>query len=361
MGVARPEPVDLTLHIGTDKTGTTTLQAFFREHRDLLADQGLLYPRSLGGFRHVKFGMYVTPDPNLARTQDWARRATDGLTPAQFRQRVRRRLFREMRTHQPSRLLISDEGMFSAGEGKVEGIAAFARRVCTSVTLVAYLRRQDDHLVSNYQQVVKRGETARLGDWIRIDRSRFYDYHRRLSMWQQRLAPTRMVVRPFERHQFRDGDLITDFIEATDLGVDTDLSRPQPRNESVGAEAVEFMRLLNLHQVENLGLHPWQIQNGSLVPLLAQVPGPTLSLPGADLDDFMAAYQRSNEATARVFLDRPSGVLFDRDRKQEQVTTEQHLDPTRLDFFLDLAGVPEDQHQPLRQIAEREALVSRPC
>ena len=53
----------LTLHIGTGKTGTTSLQSFLRQNRPRLADAGWLYPRSPGR----------TP-PRAVRALDPARR-----------------------------------------------------------------------------------------------------------------------------------------------------------------------------------------------------------------------------------------------------------------------------------------------
>ena len=41
----------------------------------------------------------------------------------------------------------------------------FAGRLGDRLRLVVYLRRQDDHLVSRYQQELKVGRVERLGDW----------------------------------------------------------------------------------------------------------------------------------------------------------------------------------------------------
>ena len=40
------------IHIGTMKTGTTTLQEFFRHNRPELAKKGILYPKTLGKQTH---------------------------------------------------------------------------------------------------------------------------------------------------------------------------------------------------------------------------------------------------------------------------------------------------------------------
>src|ERR1700744_1648279 len=40
------------LHIGTNKTGTSTLQAYLGTHRDVLQSQGIWYP-TIGKFRYA--------------------------------------------------------------------------------------------------------------------------------------------------------------------------------------------------------------------------------------------------------------------------------------------------------------------
>jgi hypothetical protein len=57
------------------------------------------------------------------------------------------------------------------------------------------------------------------------------------------------------------------------------------------------------------------------------------------------------------FLGDASGELFHTPRKTRDTTTEQHLDPARLDHFLTLLELPERVHTPLRRLVEREARV----
>jgi hypothetical protein len=80
-------------------------------------------------------------------------------------------------------------------------------------------------------------------------------------------------------------------------------------------------------------------------------------MPEAFLDGFMARWAASNRAVARDFLDDPSGQLFRLPRKSGNTTTEQVLDPGRLDHYFELAELPEQLHVPVRRIAEREASV----
>ncbi len=71
------------------------------------------------------------------------------------------------------------------------------------------------------------------------------------------LEPTEFVVRRFERDSFVDGSLFQDFLDAVGIDVRADeLQQVLNRNESLDAEAVEFLRLLNVYRVQNEGAEP---------------------------------------------------------------------------------------------------------
>jgi hypothetical protein len=69
----------------------------------------------------------------------------------------------------------------------------------------------------------------------------------------------------------------------------------------------------------------------------------------------MEQWEASNRAVAREFLGDETGQLFRAPRKTRNTTTEQRLDPARLDHFITLLELPERMHSPLRRLVEREA------
>lgn len=352
----RPGPA-LTLHIGTGKTGTSSLQSFLDRNRERLADAGFLYPRSIGRTRHAQFGLWLRPDEELGRAIRDRRpgtRAFDDLS--QMRREVPRRLLEECdRTGLPN-LLISDEGLFGSSVTALERLRQFTDEHTSGVRVVCYLRRQDELLVSHYQQVVKVNATRTLAARVaERDLSGTYDYHARLRDWLAVLEPDELVIRRFERDRFRNGSLYDDFVDAVGLGIPTDDLPPRDLNESLDADAVELLRLLNLYRREQ---GPSDLpENRVLVPELSRLStGPTLTLPEAELDRFMARWADSNARVARELLGEKDGELFGPPRRNSGTTTEQRLEADRLDrYFEAVAALPDRVPGPLRQIAEREA------
>ncbi len=350
---------DVVLHIGMGKTGTTSIQASLRRHSEVLAEHGVLYPESLGNRRHLWLGMAVQPEPDRPRdTLEWRRQ---GYTcPSELRPVMEERLLSELTERGLPTVLFSDEALHGAKDGGIRNLRELMDRIARSVRVVSYLRRQDDHLCSRYQQVVRyAGERRRLADKVgATDFSHTYDYHARMVAWRDLMRPDELVVRVFERAALSGGSLHQDFVEATGLGIRPAELEGPTRNESLDAESVEFLRLLNVlwphgRRPEVPGLLP---PNRMFHRLKDHSTGPTLTLPEDRLDEFMARWEESNRAVARDFAPHAPRTLFSTERKSRDTTTEQRLDPARLDHFLEVSRLPEALHAPLRKIVEREAL-----
>ena len=349
-------PRDLVLHIGSGKTGTSSIQAFLNRNRERLGDLGLLYPQVPGQRRHVRFGLFFRSDEDLEQQASWARQKQSSAE--EFRKNFRRDLLEEIERSGKDRVLVSDEALYGSPADALRRLHTFVATIARATRVVVYLRRQDDHLSSRYQQVVKIGEVRRFTERTeQMNSAATYDYHTRLDTWRRLVEPTEFVVRRFERDAFVDGSLYQDFLDAT--GVDlraSELEQVEPRNESLDAEAVEFLRILNIYRVENEGARPGLINNRRLTARLAESSnGPTLTLPEGQLDSFMALWEKSNEAVARDFLGDETGQLFVSSRRTRNTTTEQRLEPARLDHYLELLELPMPMHDPLRRLAEREA------
>ena len=362
-------PVDLVLHIGSGKTGTSSIQRLLQSNRTRLAELGHLYPQTQPGrTRHAQLSMSVKDDEALERMPAWD--PSRWSSPAEFRKTFRRRLVSEINESGLSNVLLSDEALFGSPEEALRRLRWFTDRIARSLRLVVYLRRQDDHLVSRYQQVVKLGETRRLAEparqvdtpqprasWASRQGSNTYDYYTRLRTWERHLEPDAFVVRRFERASFVEGSLYQDFLVAAGIDVPAeDLKQVEPVNESLDAESVEFLRLLNLLRQEEEVAAALPPRNRPLVVRLAAAcTGPTLTMPESLLDEFMARWEDSNRRLAVEVLGEDDGPLFRTPRKSGNTTTEQRLDPARLDHFFTVCELPEALHAPLRRITDREA------
>jgi hypothetical protein len=346
-GTVRP---DVVLHLGVGKTGTTTIQHLMRLSRPVLAEHGYLYPRTPGPVRHAKLGLYFRSDEELETMPAWHRLRAQ--SPERFRRRFRRKLMAEIAEARPDCVVFSDEALYGLSASSRKLLRGFVDELGGDVRLVVYLRRQDEHLTSYYQQHVKIGETRRLAEWAADDRSSTYDYARRLSVWETSMAPATLVVRRFERGAFKGGSLEADFLDAAGIVGVEPVTLPR-KNESLDAETVEFLRVLNLYLVRHAGETAGLIDHRDLVSRLVQhTTGPTLTLPDHQLEEFLARWQSSNTEVASTYLGERE--LFAEGRK-DGTTAVQHLDPSRVDHYLEIGELARDIRDDLRRIAVDEA------
>ncbi len=351
MAVGGSHVDEVVLHLGTGKTGTTSIQHYMRRNRQLLSERGVLYPRTPGSGRHTKFGLSFRSVEEFDTMPAWHQMRAQ--SPERFRRRFHRKLLDEIRAAAAPRVLFSDEALYGLPDPALRRLREFTDGLGGTTRLVVYLRRQDDHAISLYQQQVKVGETRRLVSWLRNNRDFTYDYGRRLEQLERGLEPTSFVVRRFERGAFRSGRLEADFLDAA--GIDgAGFESVESKNETLDAATVEFLRLYNLHQLEHAGARPGVMDHRVLVQRLGRrSTGPALTLPEAALDRFMAMWSESNRAVAGRYLGEPE--LFGASRRREGTTDRQVVDPTAIEELMDTAGFADDVRKQMRQIAAREA------
>lgn len=346
---------DLVVHLGARKTGTSSIQQMLRGNPEVLRSVDSLYPTTPGQTRHSKFALFLTPDQEWEKLPPWVRKHADA--PHDFRRQFRQDLLSEFADSGTRRVLLSDEVLFEGSVGLLRRMRRFARNNARSLRLVVYLRRQDDHLVSRYQQEVKRGETRRLTDrTLHLDFSEIYDYAGRLAQVAEVVEPDELVVRRYDRGTFTGGSLLADFLDAAQIGVPLEQwELPEQHNVSLDAESVEFLRLFNLRRCQHDGANTRWMDNRRIHRALGKVAdGPTLTLPDPVLDDFMAQFEEGNREVARHWFGEQDGVLFRTPRRTAGTTSVQRIDPARIDHYIDLLALPEGYRRPLRIMAEQE-------
>jgi hypothetical protein len=302
--------VDLYLHIGTEKTGTTSVQKFFRANREALAGNGIVYPVAPGNQNHQGLA---------AAAQDPARhgplRRSMGIRKEheaeQYRGDMMTELAEEFR-RKPYRLAVMSGEHCSSRlleDEEVQWLKDQLAPFFDKIYIVVYIRRQDDYLLSTYSTAVKSGATYGLR--LPPDRAiqHRYDHWDLLERWARVFGRDAVICRKFERAELKNGDIVDDFLQV--VGIDgAPYERPEDVNESLDAESLEFLRLFNKH-VPRFVKRKLNPARDNVVPLLGKVSeGPLLTLPQGELDGFIAQFRDSNRKVAIEYF---GGVLADSD------------------------------------------------
>lgn len=203
------------LHIGTEKTGTTAIQAFLDRNRDTLAGHGVHVLRSPGSPNHRWVPSSCIADD---RTDDFIEAHAAG-NRSRFERRRRAFLgrFHDELAGLPASvhtLVISSEHFHSrlVRQAEVDAVGALLDGHADEVEVLCYLRPQVDTCVSLYSTAVKVGYDLPLDEWLERchPRNPYYDYASLLDRWATRFGHDAMVVRLFDRRELHQGDLLDD-------------------------------------------------------------------------------------------------------------------------------------------------------
>jgi hypothetical protein len=250
------------LHIGTEKTGTTTIQALLARRRKELSDLGFWYPPSPGEISHVALAAFAAPEnmqgvpsPPIRNGQfdeeEFARRLHNEM--AMLPAHVRTVIFSNEHCH--SRL---------TSTGHVHKLKNFLTPYFDTITVVVYLRRQDEMACSSYSTLLRGGDacfnllprvpapgtsTDTHRDYLW---SRYFDFEGLLERYA--LVFDKQFVRPrlFEPASLEHNDVATDFLKA--CGLPRWLGDGAGRvNRAIPADGQHFLALLNAYLAEPSG------------------------------------------------------------------------------------------------------------
>lgn len=303
--------MDLYLHIGTEKTGTTSIQKFFRFNRELLRREGVLYPVTPGNENHT--GLTVAAQDLSRRGPLRKLRGIHSTEEAgKFREKFVRDLIAEFKAGAYRTVVISGEHLSSRllDDEEVQWLKDLFAPHFERIRIVVYIRRQDDFLLSTYSTAVKSGATAKLQMPSEKNIEFRYNHWILLSRWARIFGRENVVCRKYEKSAFKSGDVVEDFLSATGLDAGAHLTRPENVNESLDAETLEFLRLFN-HHIPRFAQNELNPDRDNIVRLLSKIShGPLITMGEEDLARFMGLYAESNRQVAMEYF---GGVRTDSD------------------------------------------------
>jgi hypothetical protein len=287
------------LHIGTEKTGSTSIQTLLAGNRVALLARGWLYPQSAGATKHynlVAFGLDDDRFDGTRRVLGIERRI--GLDA--FRKRLTASLASEIAASGATHLVLSNELLSTRlrNSGEIARLKTLCDSIASDTKVIVYIRNQADFLVSRYTNVIWEGGTQ---EFDFRGRPAIADYALLLDRWSQVFGKENLVVRRFEREEFPNGDVTRDFASA--IGLDMEgLHMPRRANPSLDAESLAFLRALNRRLPRALSerVQPFR---GVIVRVLQRRRGGTkFVIPRAEAQRIEAAYRESNERVAANYF-----------------------------------------------------------
>ncbi len=299
------------LCIGTQKTGTTMLQAFMRNNPEALAEQGYCYP-DMG--------------PELSGKLYKNRNAHFLLRPGLDVEKSKRQM--EMGYHIVEKaaeeypyIVLSDEIIWYNCRIKPnfwEDILSDFGKINCKVKVVVYLRRQDDLVLSLWNQKVK-GRTEISKDfkqWLGEDMDHFpLDYYEHLKFIESKVGRENLLVRVYENGQFEGEEktLLSDYLKTIGVVFNDKFDvEDEVKNEGLTNNFVEIRRILNSitgHE-EMSEFFRQAVLNANQCQKELYPEEKTSIFSYEDRVAFLKPFEESSKKTAEEFLGRSDGVLF---------------------------------------------------
>ena len=299
------------LHIGTEKTGTTTLQVFMKTNRDLLLASGFRYPRFCGNVNQTGLAAYAMDDDRDDPLREhWGVRKPGDVEG--FRRRFEAAADREITG--PETVILCNEHCHSRlrTPAEVGRLRDFLVRYFDDIRIVVYLRRQDQLALSLYTTRLKSGGTS--ADVFPRTNSEdpFFNYDRSLTLWEEAFGRQNMTVKVFERDALTEGSIIADVLATCGIGPANAFVPVNDCNESIMPKAQEFLRRINAHLSIPAGT-PREAYAGRLSAFLTtSFAGRGMKPSRADAEAFYAKFADSNRAVAARYFEGAQRLFSER-------------------------------------------------
>lgn len=243
------------LHIGCEKTGSTSIQSHMHAHKDRLEDDGFTYYASAGlisNYRLVIFAHSV-PDQDLL---DLAGVENTTESIQKFKQEFIREHTEEVkafhrRNPEESTAIYSSEHCQSRLTRK-EDIAALKRlldELYDSVEVVVYIRRQDKYASSAHNTAIQGGNKNRFSFEQISPTGIYYDHYGMIEKWASVFDNDAITVRVFEPNRLHEKSVVADFCKLIAWSDFEHEHEEKRNNERLSYSAQET--LLEFNRVEN--------------------------------------------------------------------------------------------------------------
>ena len=322
------------LHIGTEKTATTTLQVFCAKNRGKLYELGYFYPKSVGDIDHRKLPVIAY---NLNRRDDFTKKnliTTDELL-AKYQKKVFNELRKEIDNIKDNKKIIFSSEDIQSRLTTITEVKRlrdiFYSLGITDITVVVYLRTPVDIVSSLYSTAVKVGSTAEKPPPPSDPYFRNICHHKNtLERFESVFGKENIVPKIFSRKEFKNGSIIDDFLEIIGVQDSDQFDIPKPTNKSLSPLGIELLRRINKRIPVFINNQPNKLR-GDLVLYFELyferfLGGKKYMMPKDLYEQYVLYFEDSNEWVRRnYFPNRP--ILFEKrtNIKESKVIIPQFL------------------------------------
>lgn len=265
------------IHVGTHKTGSTSIQdTLFRELSDPAFEYAKLgRPSHSTSFQHA---FLASPESHISLR---SRNLTDDEV-LKICRRARLKIKRAVSEAAAPTVIFSGEGIILLDEAELERMRDFIKRRVAKISVVCYVRAPQGYMQSAYQERIK-------SHLCEIDFARLYTpYRHRLEKFDRVFGQDHVSFWKFAPNEFPGGDVVRHFCETLGISLPSQLRR---MNNSLSKPVVQALYAFHKYKSGPGNPRLTSKQKNSLAAILSGVKGEKFRFASEAVAPVLAAYR----------------------------------------------------------------------
>lgn len=315
-------------HIGSNKTGSSALQAFFSENSAILEEKGIYYPPQ-PKYWNEKFkissgnAQHLFDDCDKYELDEKGKNKIDNIISL---------------TEKHNKILLSSEWLWPIND-KTAFFNNF-KRDNIEIIVIVYLRRQDEYFESAINQRIKVSKYRTIAypeclnpkDELNSPLEEL-NYHKELEKIKLSIGASNIIVKPYEKEQFKNNNIFSDFLNILNLELTDEFTLPPKEvNPRLNRDFTEIKRIWNSLPIDEETLfkvfcehlitlsinsdNNFKESNESLFSYKEKL-------------EILHKYDESNQNIAKEYLGRSDGKLFISLPHKNDEISEPYSGPTK--------------------------------
>ncbi len=331
------------VHIGTEKTGTSSIQRFLYQNQKTLKSAGFHFVQSAGTTNNRALPAYCISDDSYDEYL-----IEKGISTPEGREKFRRNFIAKFESELESlgsnihTVIISSEHFHSRlhTEDEMDNVHRLLSAYFDSIKIVCYIREQGATCTSFYTTNLRAGGTKTFSEIIRLctHRNKYYNYYEMLLEWEKRFGFESIDLSIYDHEKFLNKSLLDDFISKIDPELVGALDkRIAIENKSLRPSGQALARAINCAfpvrtaRVELLAIRE-KIQNIIYRELKGKGQQPSL----ATRNKVFSLFAESNQRLKDKYFPNSDSIFDDPD---EQAKVERVLDNDFIGVVIRVLGV----------------------
>ena len=310
--------MELILHIGYNKTGTTSIQKFCHKNREILLKEfGIYYPNTYGFEAHHIYSCALSK-----YFPSWVPKELRVSPPDSLFLNIKA----ELETIKPQKVLMSSEFFISIPH-KLNKVVEYL--TTDEIKIILYIRRQDKIIESMYTQGVKSFEPNNFPIFLISSIDVDLDFYRYIKTLEDSFRNSvnkefKIDIRIFFKDMYKDWDIIDDFCNA--IGIKKSVFQEREIKENISFYPTSTEALKRLKKRYEVPIEIFEKIIEFLYEYDIKYPSSIKTLmPFEVRKKILEYYKESNEKLFREYFNQEN--LFVLSKEEEEFYKEQESIP----------------------------------